>query len=335
MATYNSIQGTNDIAIQDPYYTDLLTGRVPKGFISRELLLPVPSNIPYGRIIKQNTALIAEAQLQLGASGFKTMALSYTATDHYQIKTRGIQARLDANDIFQLGGGDEAKARVRVIKQLDLQLMIAEEYATATTLRDVTKVTQVVSLSSGSYDDPASNPTADFATARAAVYDGCGEEANVAIVPFHVKNMLKAHPQLVKAYFQSAAAMIKGGNVTQMQLSDGQLAAAMGVEEIKYAKSYYNTAEDGQAPVYTTLWGKDIIFAHIADALHPDDAILSLGYRFIPASGANFMAPAEFAYDWTYPGVPMGFGKFITRGYTYDNHFTDFTCAAIIKNAVK
>ena len=53
------------------------------------------------------------------------------------------------------------------------------------------------------------------------------------------------------------------------QLSDAELAKAMGVDRLYIAKAVYNTANEGQTDGLGAVWGKHIVFGVAPQKLHP------------------------------------------------------------------
>ena len=329
MATYGQIQSVNTIQVADPHVVNILQGYMPPGLVADQIFPKAPQSADYGRIPIQNGPLQIEATIELAPTGFPTIELNYTATDFYQLKNKGLQAHLTPSDLFQLGG--EARARSLTYNLLDTNVKLQREWGIASALTNASVITQNFTPSYlwDNYD--SSDPIADFAKARSTVrggilsYTGCGFAPNTAIMSWTVFNRLCSHPQLVKAYYQAAF------NMDNMTLDEKQLAVVMKVKRVIVAEGRYDAAEKGQTKSLADIWGNNCIFAYIAENIRANEAQQSLGYTFVPTSSNG---PAEFAYDWTTPGVLKDMGFYVVRGMKFDDHLTDVTCACLLPNIV-
>jgi hypothetical protein len=62
------------------------------------------------------------------------------------------------------------------------------------------------------------------------------------------------------------------------QLTDVELAKALGVEKLLIARAVYNSAKEGQSDSIAPVWGKGVVFAHLPDTAVPYQ--VSGGYYF-------------------------------------------------------
>jgi hypothetical protein len=198
-------------------------------------------------------------------------------------------------------------------------LWLEKEQLVAQALTSTSIMTQnVVLAGTQQYSDFAnSDPLADWATARAAILDGCGFMPNVAIMDIKVWNVVRFHPAVLD--FLGFKWAQPGG------LSVDQLAQAMGVDKILIAQARYNSANEGQSDVLAAVWGKHIVFGVIPDKA--DIMQQSLGYM-IRYDGE---APRKV---YKYPVQNPANATAILCEDDYDPLMNDVTCGYLIQNAI-
>jgi hypothetical protein len=125
------------------------------------------------------------------------------------------------------------------------------------------------------WNDPASSPVADTKTARKAVFDGCGFDANVMVVSRTVYEVLKQHNEI------KAAIKISSEDSRWPQL----LAALFDVEQLVVAKAVINNAPEGQDADVSEIWDDSVVLAHVD--LSEDLKAVSFGRTFIVADEEN------------------------------------------------
>jgi len=155
--------------------------------------------------------------------------------------------------------------------QIKMLLMVGKERGLAAAMGSTAIMTQNETLSGMSQfsDYTNSDPLGKFKAARVAVRDGCGFPPDAAVMDWETANCLAYHPAILDAlgFTQNRAG----------QLSEAELAKAMGIEQLFIAKGVYNTAALGQTDSLGAIWGKDIVFFY-----RPKSASLrqkSLGYN--------------------------------------------------------
>lgn len=330
MANYREIASLNDISIRDEYLTNLLTGFMPRGLIADQIFLQVPTTIDTARLVNVTAPLTIESNLQISPTGFPTIQLKFTSTDSYQLKNRGVQAFLDSFDIQNLGG--EARAKELTNRLIDTNIRIAREWAIASALTNTATIVQNFNVPT-LWDDPTADILSDVSKAIGVVrdgigaYTGCGLPANTVIMGWKVYNYIRRHPALVKAWLGTVGT----GGYTPI-LNAQQLAVIFDVKRVLVAEGKYDAAESGQTRSLTDIWGKNVIFCYITDEINPNEAVQSLGYTFVPSTPDQGFA--EFSYDWTTPGLLPQMGKYIVRGYKYDDKLTDASCACLLPNVI-
>ena len=150
-----------------------------------------------------------------------------------------------------------------------------------------------------------------------AVRDGCGKRPNVAWMDWGTANTLAYHPAILESL---GFAQNRAG-----QLSDAELAKAMGVEKLLIADVKYESATEGQTSSLSNVWGKHIWFGHI-----PQKAMkyqTSLGYMV----GIKGEKPRKvYKYDVNNPPEAKGL---IVTDY-YDMLLSDASACYLIHSAI-
>lgn len=327
---FQSVTSVNSIAILDAYTNKILQGYRPEGFIADEFFKKIPCDVITARIPKTYAPLALNSQLEISPTGFPTIQLNFTATDYYTIKSRGVQAFLEPHDLVQLGGAAQAKSIVSY--QLADYVEIQKEYALASAVFNSSIMTQNFAAPLP-YDDPTSDPIADFIKARSVVVGGvgstygCGLEANTAVMNWQTYNYLSQHPAILKTTFQVATGAEK-------IVSKEKLASIMGVERLLIAAARYDSSEQGPSstPIYSLLWGNSILFCRIDNAPNPGMATQSLGYEFIP-NGAD-LPPAEAFWEYNPINLLPSMGRYFARMQAYDMHVTNVNAGCLITTAI-
>lgn len=197
-------------------------------------------------------------------------------------------------------------------------LWLGKEKALADSLGSTSTITQNVTLSGTSqYNDYTnSDPLGDFKTARSTVRAN-GVPPNRAIMDWAVADTLAYHPGILEAlgYTQNRAG----------QLSEAELAKAMGIQMLHIARAIYNTADEGQSDSLGAVWGKDIVFYYAPMAAGRYQK--SVGY-YITLSGQGSRQVSK-----TPTSNPPG-GTEIVVVDDYDQVLVDVNDAYLIDSAI-
>lgn len=153
---------------------------------------------------------------------------------------------------------------------LTSMLLVEKEYSLGATLTDTNVLTNNTTLVGGAkfsdYDN--SDPIKVFKDSVLQVKKGCGAPANIAVVPWEVAMTLSYHPQILK---NLGFAEERAGTLTY-----AELARAMQVKAIMVPEADYNAAKEGAPDNMLPIWGKNIIFMHVAPAAQKKQT--TLGY---------------------------------------------------------
>lgn len=257
-------------AIQDQLLTNVSSIFVPEGYVSEDVLPLVTSKQKTGKLAKYgNNHLRIEHALAGGRGEYRRVEPITRSTTGFEIESHGLSGVVTEDDYSNVQV--PYKAEEDETLGLSTLIWLNKENALAGTLTSTSVITQNTTLSgTAQFNDYAnSDPLDKFKTARLAVRDGCGLPPNFAVMDWKVANTLAYHPGILEAlgFTQNRAG----------QLSDQELAKALGVERLYIAKAMYNSAKEGQADVLAALWGKHIVFGVAPVKAAPYQ--VSLGYR--------------------------------------------------------
>lgn len=125
-----------------------------------------------------------------------------------------------------------------------------------------------------------SDPIADVTTARAFIRNNTGIEANTMVIDFDSKQMLRRHPLLLDMFKYTQGGM----------LEDKELAHVFDVAQVLTASGIKNNAREGATSSLTSIWGKNVIIAHIEPGVSLQTKTFGLTMRWTPA---GFPAPVQ------------------------------------------
>lgn len=260
------------VSIVDKLLTQVSIGYFPEqmGFISEKCLPQLPVVQSTGLMGKYLNEHLRIVNRSVGGRGEapRVTTVKRDKTTTYVITSFALEDIVTPDDYRNVEL--PFKAEEDATLGLTTDIFVGKENDLATLLTSTGTMTQNTTLSGTSQfsDYSNSDPIGQFKTGRLAVRNGCGVPPNAAIMDWQVAETLRYHPQIWDRL---------GFKYNQVgELSDAQLAQALGVNKLLIAKPLYNNAVEGQSDNLTPLWGKNIIFAVL-----PDKATVrqvSLGY---------------------------------------------------------
>lgn len=258
------------VAVQDTLLTNVSSIFVPEGYVSEDVLPLVVTKEKTGKLAKYgNNHLRIEHSLSGGKGQYRRVEAITRSTTGYEVESHGLEGLVTEDDYRNVQA--PYKAEEDEVIGLSTLIWLNKESALADTLTSTSVMTQNATLSgTAQFSDYAnSDPLDKFKTARLAVRDGCGLPPNFAVMDWKTANTLAYHPGILEAL---GFTMNRAG-----QLSDQELAKALGVERLYIAKAMYNSAKEGQTDVLAAVWGKHIVFGVAPVKAAPYQ--VSLGYR--------------------------------------------------------
>lgn len=108
------------------------------------------------------------------------------------------------------------------------------------------------------WDNASADPVQDFVTWQEYMRLTFGIEANTAVIPISVINKLKVSPNLIDR--------IKYGGTMDRptEVTFDQIKMLLNVERLFVPKAVYNTAAEGQTPVYAYIWSNTMWMGYVA-----------------------------------------------------------------------
>lgn len=309
---------TQGKAIVDKLLTNVSNMLKPQGFIS-EMILPEVK-------VKQRTGLLGKYgndHLRIvnsfvgGRSEYPMVSPVTRASDTYAIENHALKDIITSEDYDNVEKPFDAESDTT--ESLSTLLFLDKEKGLADALGSTSVITQNETLSGvaqfSDYDN--SNPNLKFKDARLAVRDGCGFAPNTAILDWSVAETLRFHPLLLD--------VLGFKDNRPNGLTDMELAKALNVKRVLIAEAVYNSAREGDADVITPVWGKHLVFAHVAERAGLKQK--SLGYRMqLTGQGARqvYKSPQD---------EPVNSKKIMVVD-AYQQLILDDKCAFLYENAI-
>lgn len=303
----------------DKLLTNVSQAYIPEGYVSEQILPLLTVKQKSGLIGKYGSNhLRIEHSLAGGRASYRRVEPIVRSSDTYLVESHGLEGMVTEDDYSNVEAPFDAENDE--VMGLSNLIWLNKESALATSMSSTTVLTQNTTLSGmDQFNDYAnSDPLDVFKTARLTTRDGCGLPANCAVMDWEVANTLAYHPGILEAlgFTQNRAG----------QLSDAELAKALGVEKLHIAKAMYQPSKEGQADAaLSPIWGKNIVFYYAPQSAAKYQ--VSLGYR-IQLSGRGSRRVTK--YDINNPPGSKG----ITCDDSYDFVFTNVGAAYLVKDAI-
>lgn len=257
-------------ALVDKLLTDASSAYTPSNFICEQILPFLGVVQSTGKLGKYGTDFLRIENSRVGGRGkYRTVEAITRSTTSYEIESHGLEGLVTREDYRNVEQPFDAERDETM--GLSTLLYVEKELMLAQTLSNTSVMTNNETLSGTAQlsDYTNSDPVGVISDAHDAVYDTCGNRANVAIMNVAVRNKLRYHPKLLDTLgFKYNR---PGG------LKDEELALALSVDKILVGEAMYESAKEGQASSLAPIWGKHLILA-----VCPDKAELmqsALGYR--------------------------------------------------------
>lgn len=304
-------------AFQDRLLTNVIIGLLADGCISESILPELQVSQNSGKLGKYGTShLRIEHSATGGRGAYRRVEAMVRTSTGYQIASHGLEGLVTPDD-YRNYDGTPFKPESEEAMGLQSMLLLEKEKALADSLADTAVMTQNTTLAGTSQlsDYVNSNALSTFKTARAAVRNGCGAVANVAIMDYNTADVLRYHPELLDSLGYK---FTKPGG-----LADDDLKKALGVQQLLIANCMYESAKEGQTSSLAPVWGKHIIFG-VCPA-KPQIGQVALGYQVqLGEARKVFKAPVMNPPEST---------SIIVRD-EYQQLLTNVGAAYLVKNAV-
>lgn len=306
-------------ALVDKFLTNVSQKYEPKGLIADMILPKLVTKQSTGKIGKYGLGHLRIENAVMGGRGqARRVEVRQYLSDAYFVKPHGLEDWITPEEYANVELPFDVERDTT--KMLTLALALGKEKAIADTLRDTSIITQNATLSGTSQwsDYVNSDPVVDIKTAKGVARGTSGVVVDTLIADWLVIETLRYHPKLVRSL---GFADNRAG-----QLSEAEIAKALGLRKILVADVMYNSAKEGQTEALGNLWGKDAILA-----VCPDSAALeqkSLGYRVVSTDVGDGIKV------YKQPVVNPPGAKSIIVKDAYDMVLTDVKCAYLYKTAI-
>ena len=186
-------------------------------------------------------------------------AANYALVDEISYETM-------ANQDTPLNVKEKSARNLKNLLMLDWENRVANQITSGSNLGSYAAVSSKWSDGTAGNSDPFG----DMQTAKDAVRATTGLEANTIIMGQSVYNALIKHADIL-----DRIKYVQRGVVTR-----DLLAALFDVDTVLIGSSIKNTAEEGQADSFSSIWGTNTIVAHLTSGPNTDGRDPSLGYAF-------------------------------------------------------
>lgn len=306
------------VSLQDKLLSNVATGLFPKSSICEQILPKLTSKETTGKIGRYGNQHLRIVQSVKGGKGKYRQVDSVTrSTTGYDIEGHGLTDLVTKEDYRNVLA--PFKAEEDVTLALSTILWVEKEKALADQLGNTSVLTQNTTLVGADQwnNHVSSAPLDDITLAHLAVYDGCGEEANTAIMSKEVWDYLSYHPQFLDAL---GFKQNRPGGLTEQEL-----AKVLKVQKLLIGKMKYNSAKEGQSDVLSSVWGKNFVLAVCPET--PAIGQISLGYHVMYEGEAPRKVYKQSLFN------PPGATEILVED-SYDQLLVQVNAAYLVKNAV-
>jgi hypothetical protein len=305
-------------AIVDKLLTGVSSAYVPKGFICEEVLPTVQYKQYSGLLGKYGTNYLrVENSVKGGRGKYRQVETRVYSTTSFLIEGHGLEGFVSKEDYANVEEPFDAERDETM--GVSTMLWLEKELNLANALGSTSVLTQNTTLSGGSQfsDFANSDPIGVCAVARQTILNASGMMPNLAIMDVQVWNQLRFHPQMLDALGFKWA---RPGGLTQ-----DEVAQALGVDKVLYGSARYDSSKEGQTQNFTSVWGKNIVFAVAPDK--PEIMQKSIGYLVRPTGSQPRKVYKQSNFN------PPGSTAILVED-EYDMLISDVTCGYLIANAI-
>lgn len=254
--------------IIDPVLTNLAVDYKPKGLIADILTPSIPVQKETARYnvwdARNNFAVDVDPivpdrsptkEIEIGLSQDR-----YNA-DEYALKASISRRERDNTD-------DILKLRERKMNAVQFQLSLAREIRVATMLQKTTKAGGQLELGatpSNNWNVDEGAIEQDIKTAKEAIYDACGIEPNVLVLPYKVANAVS----LQKAIREILRYTVNGQQI--LEEGDAILPASIWGLKVVIPRGRKIATAQGQTNAYSDIWGDSPRVLYVAPEASQDE----------------------------------------------------------------
>ena len=260
----------------DPALTNVSIGYKNRTFYAEMLAPPIPVDKPTGRIWLFGKEKFRLYETVRGSKAeAREMADWSLGNVTYMTQDHGLKTSLsdpeaaaaDPGVDWDINSTENLTQSIAVRQELDLMNgMINNSGPTKPTTTAVPSTT--LSGTNQWSDFTNSDPILAIETQRAAIVKAVGAVPNTLAVGYEVHLILRQHPLIIDRF--------KYTNMPQGYPSNQQLASVFEMDNYWVLDALYDTANEGQAPSPTFIWGKNAVLAVVPNA--PQRREVALAY---------------------------------------------------------
>lgn len=252
--------GAQTTAIIDVPLTNVSNMMKPSGLICEELLTPLKVKLASGILGKYGTSHMKLVDSRIVGRGAapRVQLIERDVSQTYKMESHGLEGLVTADDYRNVekpfnAEKDETEA-------LSLNLLLAKEVGLAKALANVANGVTLSGPDKFS-DLQNSDPIGVSDDAVKSIVQKSGKRPNLCIMDTLVFLALRRHPAIFE---RLGFKYNQAGN-----LSEANVAEALGVSEIKVAEGFYDSAKRGQPASLARIWGAHLWWAYIEKSPQP------------------------------------------------------------------
>lgn len=223
-----------------------------EGFVGRRvapLFLTPEQSAQYYIFDRTNMLSSATLNGRAPSTAFPRTALKLS-DDTYRTIDRGLECPVDDGQRKKYAKAFDADAAA--VRKIRNDVLINHEQRVAAVAKASAVANHTPTKRWDEYTQAASLPIADVDTAKNAIFNATGMEANLLVIPRAVFYALKEHPVILDRIKYSQRGVI----------TKEILAELFGIDEILVPGLVTNGAAEGQTPVPSGIWGKIAFLCH-------------------------------------------------------------------------
>ncbi len=304
--------------IIDPLLSNVSSAYIPEGCIA-DALFPALKSAQYtGKLGSYGKGHLRIENTIVGGKGkYRQVETIVRQTTSFQIEGHGLSGLVTKEDYKNVIEPFDAEKDETM--GLSTILLLEKEKALADSLGSTSVMTQNVTLSGAAqFSDYSNSKIMEVINVgKKAIRDGSGAVCNTAIMDYNVAEIMRYHPELLDMLgFKYAR---PGG------LTNDDLAKALGIQNVIVPNAMYNSAKEGQTAVLASVWGRNVLLAHIPKTAAKYQ--ISLGYNIRLDGGSPRQVFKQSVFN------PPESTEILVRD-EYDMILSDVTAGYLVADAI-
>lgn len=253
--------------IIDPVLTNLAVDYKPKGLVADLLTPAIPvqkESAQYNVWDARNNFAVDVDPLVPDRTPVKEIVLS-VSQEKYSADEYGLKASISRRE--RDNTEDLLRLREHKMNAVQFQLLLARELRVAAMLRKTTNGGQLElgATPSKNWNEDEGQIESDIKTAKEAIYDATGVEANTIVLPYKVANAValqKAIREIIRYTVDGRQILSEGGAI---------LPAELWGLKVLIPRGRKITSKQGQSNVFGDIWGDNVRVLYVSDAASQEE----------------------------------------------------------------